>query len=257
MILPKNFALSVIDGLRFAPGRIIQGYYTDEEVDEEIIVDEQHVDEAQSYLSHGDMESSRNLEPNEDNGVAKGDSNTTEPSNGLETPLVPNTEVENNGTNVEDSSNVVNQSSNITYSPLPGYENIIVEAVEETETPVAIETEQRTEEIVPEEDVVITMEDAPVIENRVVIHEYPNAGIVCEPPFGAQPLYHVYVGGFSVPTGYANMYEKLWKMCGHIVVARDPDRRYFLAMQLGNILHVIDDIRTRSRSTVTRDVLFD
>ncbi|XP_026407996.1 uncharacterized protein LOC113303183 [Papaver somniferum] len=103
----------------------------------------------------------------------------------------------------------------------------------------------------------MTMKDAPVVENHVVIHEYPNAGIVCEPPFGAQLPYHVYVGGFSVPTGYANMYEKLWKMYGHIVVARDPDRSYFLTMQLGNILHVIDDIRTRARSTITRDVLFD
>ncbi|XP_026410413.1 uncharacterized protein LOC113305610 [Papaver somniferum] len=75
--------------------------------------------------------------------------------------LVPNTGVENNGTNVEESRNMANQSSNITNSPPSGYENIIVEAVEETETPVAIETEQRTKETVPEEAATMTIEDAP------------------------------------------------------------------------------------------------
>lgn len=53
------------------------------------------------------------------------------------------------------------------------------------------------------------------------------------------------------------MYEKLSKMYGHIVIERDPKLSYLLTMKVGNILRVIDDIRTRARSTVTQDVVFD
>ena len=85
---------------------------------------------------------------------------------------------------------------------------------------------------------------APVVERRMIVHEYPNAGIAFEPPFGETFLNHVLVGGFSVPT-FA-MYEKLWKMYGHFAVKKDPEHSFFLTRQVEILLRVIDSIEIRT-----------
>ncbi|XP_026407869.1 uncharacterized protein LOC113303092 isoform X1 [Papaver somniferum] len=100
-----NFTPSIIDGLRFAPGQTIQESNADGKVDEEIVVDKQHVDEAHSSLRHRYKENYQNPEPKGDSGVANDDFDIAEPSNDLETPQVPNVEVGNNGANNDDSIN--------------------------------------------------------------------------------------------------------------------------------------------------------
>ncbi|XP_026407870.1 uncharacterized protein LOC113303092 isoform X2 [Papaver somniferum] len=77
----------------------------DGKVDEEIVVDKQHVDEAHSSLRHRYKENYQNPEPKGDSGVANDDFDIAEPSNDLETPQVPNVEVGNNGANNDDSIN--------------------------------------------------------------------------------------------------------------------------------------------------------
>ncbi|XP_026396172.1 uncharacterized protein LOC113290799 [Papaver somniferum] len=48
----------------------------------------------------------------------------------------------------------------------------------------------------------------------MTVHEYPNAGIVFDPAIGDLLPYHELVGGLTVPTGFAGMFEELWKRDG-------------------------------------------
>ena len=129
----------------------------------------------------------------------------------------------------------------------PGYEALVVDAM--VETPVvseAVELEPAAAEVTSSEVVSMVVDVAPEVENRMILHEYPNAGISFEPPFGAVLPYHQLVGGFSIPIGYVAVYEKLWKMYGHMVVKKDPEHSFFLTRQVEILLRVIDSIEIRT-----------
>jgi hypothetical protein len=138
----------------------------------------------------------------------------------------------------------------------PGFEVPVADAMVETlVVSEAVELEPVAVEVTSSEVVSMVVDVAPEVENRMILHEYPNAGIPFDPPFGAVLTYHQLVGGFSVPIGYATMYEKLWKMYGHMVVNRDPERNYLLTKQVEAVLCVLHDICTTPKNVVTRDVL--
>ncbi|XP_026436648.1 uncharacterized protein LOC113334657 [Papaver somniferum] len=173
---------------------------------------------------------------------------------------MPNVEVGNNGPDGDSLGNLGDVDDEASIPAPQGHEVIVVDAVEVAETPIVPETvepEPRMAETASSEVAPMIVDAAPVIEKRIIVHEYPNAGIAFYPPFGETLPNHTLVGGFSVPSGYVAMYEKLWEMYGHFVVTKDPEHSYFLTRQVEIILRVIDDIHNRSRSTVTRDVLFD
>ena len=124
---------------------------------------------------------------------------------------------------------------------------VVASVIEETE--IAAENTEGT--------VALVVEAAPVTENRIIVYEYPTAGVAFDPPFNTSLPYHELVGGFSVPIGYARLYETIWKKFGHMIVDRNPGRAYALTMQVGVILRVVSDMHTRPRNTVTPDILFD
>lgn len=128
---------------------------------------------------------------------------------------MPNVEVRNNGSNNDDLSNH-GAVDNETSIPVPqGHVTLVVDAVEVTETPIVhemVEPESRMEEAAPTEVVPMIADTVTATENRIIVHEYPNAGNAFTPPFGEILPYHRFLGGFSVPIGYASMYKKPWKM---------------------------------------------
>ncbi|XP_026436933.1 endonuclease 4 homolog [Papaver somniferum] len=145
------------------------------------------------------MENLQNPEPNGGNNATNGDSGNINPSNGLETPQVPNVEVENNGAN-NDSNNVTNQDDDVSISKSQGHENVSTEVFEENDAQVVITSETKEtglgieetmieetapapsiEEITPE-----IGEATPISETRMVVHKYSTAGIAFVPPFALQ-----------------------------------------------------------------------
>ncbi|XP_026428516.1 uncharacterized protein LOC113324412 [Papaver somniferum] len=162
--------------------------------------------DARSSSEDVGKENSRGSKPNGSNNTVDVDTGNSDSLNVSENTQMPNTEVGNTETNNDNSSSaeVIDEGTNI--SALQGHERVVIEIVKETETSIVVvsvtdEAEPRAEET--EEDVNMSVEVSPVIENRIVVHEYPSAGIDFYPPFDASFPYHQLVGGFSVPIGYA------------------------------------------------------
>ncbi|XP_026436846.1 uncharacterized protein LOC113334842 isoform X2 [Papaver somniferum] len=183
-------------------------------------------------LEDRNKENPHNSKPNESNGVVDVDTSNSGSLNTPEPTQVLNTKVEDTETNKDNSSSPVIIDEETTVPALQGHERVFTEVMETSivSTPVIEKHEPQTEET--EETVAMTVEVAPIIENRVVVHEYPSAGVSFDPSFDASLPYHELVGGFSVPIGYAGLYEKIWKKFGHIIVNRDPERAYDLTMQV-------------------------
>lgn len=105
--------------------------------------------------------------------------------------------IEHNETHNDDSSNLETIDDETTTFAPQVHETLVVETIEATGTPIVVvsemeETGPRVEEAAPavEETAAMTVEVAPVIENRIIVHEYPNSWIVCYPPFGELLPYH-------------------------------------------------------------------
>ncbi|XP_026383761.1 uncharacterized protein LOC113279279 [Papaver somniferum] len=238
-----------IDGLQFsATGWTVSDLSVEEENDS--------VD-ARSFSDNGGKENSQGSKPNGSNDTLDVDTGNSDSLNVSETTQVLNTEVEDTETNKDNSSSPGVIDEEKTIPTLQSHERVVTEVMETSivATPVIEETEPQAE--ATEETVAMTVEVAPVIENRIVVYEYPSAGVAFDPPFDASLPYHELVGGFTVPIGYAGLYEKIWRKFGHIIVNRDPGRAYALTVQVSVILRVVSDICARDRNIMTPYVLFD
>lgn len=158
---------------------------------------------ARSSEYHGE-EDSQNSEPNEDNDSHNANTGNPGSSNASETTQVPNDEVENNRADDDGTSSIMNQSDANTIISSQIRVEVADEATKETEAQVLIpgieETDPMMEETAPQE------EAAPM---PIVVYEYPNAGIIFDPPFVDIIQNHELIGGFSVPTEYAGLYERI------------------------------------------------
>lgn len=207
-----------------------------------------------------DEGASKDSEPNRSNEPLVVNTDDHNSSSTSETSKVPNNEVGNYESSNDGLGNpgVVDDKTSI-FMPQDD-EVLVVDVVEVEETlivPQTVEPEPEITEATSSEIVSMITDASPVVENQMIVHEYPTAGISFDPQFGELLPYHQLVGGLSVPIGYAAMYKELWEMYGHIVVTRDPERSYFMTQQVEAILRVIDDIRITARNAVTQDVLFD
>lgn len=77
---------------------------------------------------------------------------------------MPNDEVEDNGTNNDDSTNMVNRNDDVTISVTQCHENVSTEIFEENEAQVAITSEIEETRLGVKENVIEETAPAPAIE---------------------------------------------------------------------------------------------
>ncbi|XP_026409573.1 uncharacterized protein LOC113304650 [Papaver somniferum] len=212
-VISLNFTPSSIDGLQFsAAGQTVSGL--SEEEAEDVSMEVESTGDVRSSSENGNKENSQSSKSNENNGALDVDTGNPGSLNTPETVQVLNTEVEDIETNKDNSSSpgVIDEDTII--PELQVHEIVVTEVMETSivATLVIEETEPQAEET--EETVAMTVEVAPVIENRIVVHEYPSAGFSFDPTFDASLPSHELVGGFSIPIGYAGLYEKIWRKFG-------------------------------------------